>query len=314
MDFSLDNELIEQIIFAMEDQQHSYYVHRHSGELVREEEIDVDADEPQQGIEDPFVPIPEWQPVHGFLLMEKFVARLRNPLLREQLKDALASGRGVFRKFKDILKTSREAEHVWFNFKERELRQVVRRWYNDQRELAGLERLEEEPEEVNGLEDLLGSDFAILPGQERHLDAVRELDETAFAARFPDADARRVADFWRESRASLSDLSAKDSILLVAETPEQEFAGFVWAVENMDVLVPGRILQVHQLAVVQRYQGMGLGAMLLRRIIAEARDRGYHRIRSDLSGRGLQLAGFFRELGFLPIAQVMELDPTHWED
>ena len=312
MDFTLDNESIEQIIFAMEDQQHSYYVHRRSGELVREEEIEED--EGQEGIEDLFVPIPEWQPAHGFLLMEKFVARLRNPLLRDQLNDALASGRGVFRKFKDILKTSRGTEHVWFNFKERELRRVVRRWYNDQRELAGLERLEEEPEEIDGLEDLLGSDFAVIPGQEQHLDAVRKLDETAFTARFPDADPHRAADIFREIRAGLPDLAAKDSLLLVAETADQDFAGFVWAVESTDALVPGRILQVHQLAVVQRYQGMGLGTMLLKRIIAEARDRGYHRVRSDLSGKGLQLAGFFRELGFQPIAQVMDLDPTHWEE
>ena len=312
MDFSLDNELIEQIIFAMEDQQHSYYIHRHSGQLVLEAEIEED--EPSQASEDPFVPIPDWQPVNGFVLMEKFVARLRNPLLREQLKDALASGRGVFRKFKDILKTSRGAEHVWFTFKDRELRQVVRRWYNDHRELAGLERLDEEPEEIDSLEDLLGSDFAILPGQERHVEAVRKLDETAFAAGFPDADARRVADFWRESRASLPEPGSEESLVFVAETPEQDFAGFIWAVEQSDPLVPGRILQVHQLAVVQRYQGMGLGTMLLKRIIVEARDRGYYRIHSNLSGRGIQLAAFFKELGFQPIAQVMELDPTHWEE
>lgn len=312
MDFSLDNELIEQIIFAMEDQQHSYYIHRHSGELVLEG--DIEEDEGQEGMEDPFVPIPDWQPVHGFLLMEKFMARLRDPLLREQLRDALASGRGVFRKFKDILKTSRGAEHVWFTFKERELRQVVRQWYNDQRELVGLERLDEEPEEIDSLEDLLGSDFAILPGQERHVEAVRKLDETAFAAGFPDADARRVADFWRESRASLPEPGSEESLVFVAETPEQDFAGFIWAVEQSDPLVSGRILQVYQLAVVQRYQGMGLGTMLLKRIIAEARDRGYYRIHSDLSGRGLQLAAFFKELGFQPIAQVMELDPTHWEE
>jgi GNAT superfamily N-acetyltransferase len=102
-------------------------------------------------------------------------------------------------------------------------------------------------------------------------------------------------------------------VVLVAETPEGEFTGFVWAVEESDPLVPGRILRVHQLAVIQRYQGMGLGAMLLRRMIAETRDRGYHRIRSDLSGTGLRLAGFFRELGFQPVSQLMELDPTYWE-
>jgi GNAT superfamily N-acetyltransferase len=311
MDFSLTRELVDQIIFAMEDQQHEYYIHSRSGELVSEDEFEED---PQlEESEGEFLPIPEWQPVNGFMLMEKFVAGLRNPLLREQLKDALTSGRGVFRKFKDILKTSREVERLWFAFKERELRSIVWQWYNEQRELAGLERLEE-PEEQDGLEDLLETDFAVLLGPGRHLRALQELDERAFMARYPEADAERVAAVFAETRARLPEPESERSVVLVAETPEQDFAGFAWAVEEADPLVPGRILRLHQLAVVQRYQGMGLGSKLVRRMIAEARDRGYHLIRSDLSGAGLQLAGFFTDLGFRPISQVMELDPSYWSE
>ena len=312
MEFTLTSELVEQIIFAMEDQQNDYYVHRDSGELLREDEIEEY--ESEEGAEDPFILIPEWRPVDGFLMMEKFVARLRNPLLRDQLKDALASGRGVFRKFKDILKTSPEVERLWFNFKERELRRAVWQWYNDNRELAGLERLEEEPEPEEDLEDLLASDFAIVKIVNRHLDALRELDERSFAARFPEADSGRVADLFRESRERLPDPHSEGSVVFVAETPDEEFAGFVWAVEQSDPLVPGRILRVQQLAVVQRYQGVGLGAMLLKHLISEARDRGYHRLRSELSGTGLQLAGFFTELGFQTVAQDMGMDPTYWEE
>ena len=308
MEFTLTSELVEQIIFAMEDQQNTYYVRPDSGELLREEEI---AEEIEG--EDPFIPIPEWRPVDGFLMMEKFVARLRNPLLRDQLKDALASGRGVFRKFKDILKTSPEVERLWFSHKERELRKVVWQWYNDNRELSGLERLEEEPQQDESLEDLLAADFAILAVQPRHLEALRELDESSFAATFPEAEAGRIADLYRDSRKSLPRPEGEGSLVFVAETAQQDFAGFVWAVEQTDPLIPGRILRVHQLAVVQRYQGVGLGALLLRRMIAEARDRGYHRLRGRLSAAGLQLAGFFEELGFRTIARDMEIDPTYWE-
>ena len=312
MEFTLDNELVEQIIFAMEDQQSEYCVHRDSGELLREDEIEEM--ESEEEAEDPFVPIPDWRPVDGFLMMEKFVARLRNPLLRDQLKDALTSGRGVFRKFKDILKTSPEIERLWFNFKERELRRVVWQWYNDNRELAGLQRLEEEPESEEGLEDLLAGDFAIVKIEHRHLEDLQELDQRSFAARFPEADSERAAELFRESRERLPDPHSAGSVVFVAETPDEEFAGFVWAVEQSDPLVPGRILRVQQLAVVQRYQGVGLGAMLLKRLIAEARDRGYHRLRSELSGTGLQLNGFFEKLGFQTMAQDMEIDPTYWEE
>jgi len=311
MDFPLTPEMIEQVIFAMEDQQHEYYIHRSSGELLRADEIgdtEIDRDEA-----DLWAAIPDWQPVHGFLLMERFVARLRNPLLRNQLKEALASGRGVFRKFKDILRGSREVERLWFTYKECELKKTVWNWYNEQRELAGLERLEEQPGEQESLEDLLGIDFAILPVQRRHLTDLRSLDERAFADRYPEAEARSVAEVFAENLSARPEPDSEESTVFVAETPEKDFAAFIWAVEANDPLVPGKVLQLQQLAVMERYRGMGLAAMLLRRLIAEARDRGYYRLRSELSGTGMRLAGLFKNQGFYPISQVMEIDPGRWE-
>jgi len=305
MDFILDGELIEQILFAMEDQQHQHLIDSHSGELVRAGEKEDDSDTQ-------YLPIPEWQPIHGFHLMEKFTARLRNPLFRSELKDALSSGRGVFRKFKDILKTNREIERLWFSFKDRELRKIVWHWYNEHRELAGLERLEEEIEETDGLEDLLGSDFSIVAGRADHLESIERLDRDAFAARYPDADPAAVAEHFKSRRANASGPLDKDSRLLVAETPDKDFAGFIWAIEAIDPLGGDRLLEIVQFAVVSYYQGMGLGAMLLKRLIAEARDRGYHKVRSELSGTGLQLDGFFGELGFSQVSQVLELDPSRW--
>ena len=186
-------------------------------------------------------------------------------------------------------------------------------WYNEHRELAGLERLVEEPEEPDALQDLLGSDFAVVALQDGHEEALHELDKSAFAARFSGADPARVAEAFKETRKGLPDPGSAGSLTFVAETPEEEFAGFIWAVEEGDPLGHGRVLRVHQLAVVERYQGLGLGTMLLRRLIAQARDRGYHLVRSELSGRSLELAGFFQGLGFRPISQDMELDPTRWE-
>ena len=53
MEFNLTSELVEQVIFAMEDQQHEYYIHRYSGELLRQDEIAGDVKQ-----EDPLVSIP----------------------------------------------------------------------------------------------------------------------------------------------------------------------------------------------------------------------------------------------------------------
>jgi GNAT superfamily N-acetyltransferase len=312
MDFSLSNEIVEQIVFAMEDQQYDYYIHRHSGELMREDQFEEEAELPAGPADDPYVIIPEWQPSDGFMLMESFVSRLRNPVMRTRLAEALTSRRGVFRRFKDTLRYSPEIERLWFAFKDREMRQVVREWYNDERELAGLARLEEEMEDLEGLDDLLGSEFTVVPGEQRHLEAIRELDKAEFEARYPDADPGRVAEAFRQTRSALSE--SEQSLIFAAETPEKEFAGFIWALEVRDDLSPERILQLQQIAVVERFQGIGLGTMLLKRMIKEAGERGFHRLRGDLEGKNLQLAEFFGKLGFEPSVQVMELDPTGWDE
>jgi GNAT superfamily N-acetyltransferase len=140
------------------------------------------------------------------------------------------------------------------------------------------------------------------------------LDEIAYSTRYPKTDSQRIAEAYAESRRDLPSPLSEDSVVFVVETADEDFAGFIWAVEEADPHIPGSILLVFQLAVHQRYQGMGLGAMLVKRMIVEARDGGYHRLRGDLSGTGLQLAGFFRELGFQPVSQIMELDPTYWEE
>ena len=197
MEFPLTEERINQIIFAMEDQRHRFLVHRRTGELVREDELaarpglkpsdsgapqaaeKAESEEQETAVldgkrDDPYVPIPSWEPMDGFHLMERFVLKLRNPIFTEMLREALSSGKGVFRKFKDIVKKNREMEHLWFTFKEREMRQAVQEWYEGERELAGLQRLAREPEPP---EELLAGDFAVVWGESRHLEPVLKLDQ-----------------------------------------------------------------------------------------------------------------------------------------
>ena len=151
MEFELSPEIMEQIIFAMEDQTAEWYVHRVSGalatgDLVEEaEQVEL----PEQA--EQFVPLPLWQPVDGFRLMERFVATVRNPFHREHLRSALAHGRGVFRSFKNALHQRPDLERLWHGFKEREMRRIVAQWYDREREAAGLERLGWEPEESDDL-------------------------------------------------------------------------------------------------------------------------------------------------------------------
>ncbi len=151
MDFDLTREMIDKISFAMEDQGERYLIDTGTGELVSRE------DGGESPASDTLIPLPRWGSAEGFHLMESFVTTLRNPVYRELLASSLATGKGVFRAFKDVLKKNHEIEKLWFYYKEKRLRSVIISWYNTNREARGLEKLPPEPEETG---ELVASDFS----------------------------------------------------------------------------------------------------------------------------------------------------------
>ncbi len=305
MDFVLTAEIISQIIFAMEDQQHRLLVDRRTGELVRAEEAGPAG---EGGESAAYVPVPDWRPIDGFNLMERFTSRLRNPFLRSQLRDALASRKGVFRRFKDILKGSPEVERLWFTFKEREMRRLVWEWYNQQRELAHLERLPVEPDQLEDNEELILTDFAVRPGREQDLPALLRLDRSSFVERFPQAVPARVRRLYRRLRARLQAPLSAPSVTVVAETPQGGFAGFLWALRRRDTLSGRPCLRIVNLAVSPEYRGLGIGALLLREIVRMDRERGWGTVRVTLAGQSLRMSEFARRQGFTVRAERLELD------
>ena len=301
MDFDLSNELIDQIIFAMEDQQQKFVISGSSGELFRSDEV---PDNTRTCFD-----LPDWQPIDGFNLMEKFVSHLRNPIFRDQLKDALSSGKGVFRQFKDILKKNREIEQRWFLFKAREMKQVIRRWYNEQRELAGLTRLGPEPEETG---DLLLSDFTIDLGEKRHLEEVLRLDRKAFLENHPKASKDRLEQVYGQMRKVQPGPLSEGSLVLVAETPAGEFSGFAWGIEFENTVEESWLLKIVMIAVVKHYRGLGLGSMLLNEILKRAHERIYDGVEIELSGLSLGIATFLESHGFAVSRLALTLDLNDW--
>jgi len=337
MEFPLTEELIDQIIFAMEDQNHEFFIDRRKGVLVREEELQRDSgesagppDEPQdeqaardQSLldgkpadrpewEDRYVPIPDWSPADGFHLMERFVLKLRNPIFAEQLREALSAGQGVFRRFKDILKKNREIERLWFQFKDREMRRVVERWYEEERELAGLRAQAAAAGEEE--EDLPASEFSILPGELRHVEPALKLDLKAFLETHAELDPERAERLYRDSRRLLPSLLDPRSLFLAAETPGGELAGFAWAVQQEDPAAGTSVLSLAQLAVRKHVRGIGLASLLLRRLCRQSQERGFQRLWVGLEGRALAVASLFEGLGFRPRAVELELDLRGWDE
>jgi ribosomal protein S18 acetylase RimI-like enzyme len=301
MDFLLTSQMVDKISFALEDQKTRYVVDVATGELVP-----VAADTGPLA-EDRFLPLPRWGSAEGFNLMESFVTSLQNPAHREILAAALASGKGVFRSFKNALKTNPEMERLWFRYKEKRLRAVVAAWYNAAREARGLSRMDPEPEEVG---DLVTSDFSFSWGGRGREEDILRLDRDAFFELFPSETAQALAERYAEKRRGMpaptapegnARLGAPEGFpLLVAEGPDGEVAGFAWG------RIDGCTVHMLQLVVAPDLRGIGLGEALLREFLTDMRSRGMRKLTTELTGRSLRSVGFFMSLGFRPVTQVME--------
>jgi len=250
MQFELTDALVDELVFAMEDQEHDFVLDVVRGIVVDRGEDEFSGFDDEEMDESPntegrYVEVPAWRSADGFRLMERFSASLRNPIVREELTSALDRGRGVFRAFKDTLTNRPEVEKLWFAFKTREMRREVLDWYNALREEWGLERLGEEPEET---EDLVLEDFRFRPAVDADGEKAFELHALSAAK-----DRRSVSGF--------GPLTGTGRFSFVAETAREDFAGFILASENDAGVF------VEALDVQPDYRGLGVGEALLDRLL-----------------------------------------------
>ena len=151
--FQLTPEIIDIIIFGMENQSEEYFVDIKTGDILSEadasEKYDVNMD-------DYVIPIPDWLPVDGFQLMESFVSSLHNPVQRDSLREVLITGKGAFRNFKSIIKADEFLSRQWYLHKEKVMHSRVIEWYNLNSEVLKYQDINENTDET---EDLVMSDF-----------------------------------------------------------------------------------------------------------------------------------------------------------
>lgn len=331
MQFELTPELADRIIFAMEDQNEDFVLDTETGDLLSVEEME---ELEEQAEEDPgrFVSLPDWTPAHGFRVMERFAEELRNPVYQEKLREALSGGRGVFRRFKDTVKEREELERRWHHFKEQAMQEVVTDWYNDLRETWGLERVAVETAEI---EDLVLSDFAIRRVGEGDHDLLEEVRRAAEEQRrelgkgaHADAAPGRAdppgapGAFGAAGKTGAPGASgapgtaAPPALAFVAEAPDGEIAGV--AAAGADAVAAADAapnegaaagsLTIDTLYVRPTFRGLGLGRLLLERIVEGARKDGWAAITMELSGRGLVLDETAGAMGFRTVAKRVSLD------
>jgi ribosomal protein S18 acetylase RimI-like enzyme len=155
--FDLSDKIIDEILFAMENQHMDFVVSAETGRIVMMGDDSPDSDLSALDEGDECIEPPEWTSGDGYALMESFTAGVGDPISRSALAAALGKGRGVFRAFKLALDAFPEIERRWFDYKHAEMSRRITEWYDESRVARGLERLGPEPDDRD---ELLMDDFS----------------------------------------------------------------------------------------------------------------------------------------------------------
>lgn len=109
----LDDDLIDLIIFSMEDQTQELYIDTKEKILT-------------QSYNENCINIPSWNSSDGFLVMKSFVNELEESKDKKQLKSILSfTGKGVFKTFKSYLSENEELLNKFRKYKNKAMKKVV---------------------------------------------------------------------------------------------------------------------------------------------------------------------------------------------
>lgn len=301
MEFELTPEILDEITFAMEDQSSTFVF---DAEESRCRAADGSEEFSEEGR---FFPVPAWDSVNGFRLMERFVARLRNPVAREELRAALASGHGVFRSFKNILKTYPELERKWHRMKDEEMRRIVYEWYNTYRDAWGFERVGPEPEDTA---EIVESDFSFHTFDEEDLSPIEEL-----MAALRDEQAESLPSDLFEAVLELDGAGEAligDECVLAAESADGELAGAAVSMPvPEDSLLCARLSFI---GIYPEFRGLGLGKELLDRTVEYWRSKGCRWLLLNAPVVPPEFAQTLVRLGFVNRGHLSVLDLAEGSD
>ena len=281
MTFDLSDELLGDIIFSMEDQGGSWYVDSADGQIASEDMMrEVVLEEGNERKED-FYPLPLWTSDDGYGLMEEFTKDLHAPDARKDLRQAISGGRGVFRNFKNVLKTYPEVERKWHLFKDEKMKEKVRIWYNDLRESWNLERLEEAEFSEPDTDEIVQNDFVFSEYDssrdrndiERGFNQMTEEFVKELAVQYDDDLGNTLSSlFKRNVRASEN----CEKSGFVCRTLSEDFAGCL--LTDFCPSQTKKTAEILYFFVNRDSRGLGIGKSLLLKSMAFLKEQGVSRI------------------------------------
>ena len=318
MQFELTEALLDDILFSMEDQEGDFLLDTMEGVVTGGKDGPELSDEGLNDVKDSirYIPLPEWDSSSGFRLMERFVAGMRNHLVREQLGLSLSQGRGVFRAFKNTLARYPEAEKLWFQFKEKEMKREIIKWYNGLREEWGLKEIGLEPEETD---DLVLEDFIFRPIQNENISKVEELhcqcleeftktlSESGFSGKGISA-AGIVKEATTAETIASDDPSSLFKKAMIAESSGGELAGYISGEKNETVLI------IKRLEVKSEFRGLGIGETLLVKFLESLDPAEISEVLLDLPSWAEGFSRVIRRESFKPYMVKYWLSLRDWAE
>ncbi|MBF9014204.1 MULTISPECIES: N-acetyltransferase [unclassified Oceanispirochaeta] len=293
--FKLTSELIDQIIFAMENQKESFLLDTETLILSTRSSAD-------ESRKDFLLPVPDWTPSDGYHLMDSFAGTLKNPIYRERLHEILNSGRGVFRGFKNVLKERDDLENAWFLHKDREMKKRVRNWYSDLCDYWGIESLGEEPEETD---DLFLDEFSmeLFSADDEMFEQVRVSFREELYKESPEGLKTMLLRHHYHPQRS-ADLAVK------AMSPEGSSCGFISI--YLDTEKDKIYAALDCLYVLPEYRGAGIAAGLLDYLLDHCYHNRVETLLLILPPEGEVLGKTLERRGFKAIGPCLLLNLEQW--
>lgn len=261
MTFNLTDELIDSIISAMDNQDCVFVVDAASNQLVDGSSTLPDDNE--------YYALPEWKSADGFEMREAFVNQLHAPLAHDELQNVLHSGRGVFKNFRNVLKSYPEIDKRWHVFKHRTMSARINDWYNSLREIWGLEKLDQLLESE---QNLVHDDFSFKEYDPEHDKEIILSNISASAYDDEELPSEVIEAIYKLWRNQFENDNSTHKTGYVCYSLSDDFLGCITAssiIDNQE-----NILTITSLFVPEQFRGLGIGTELINMCITKLEKLG----------------------------------------